>query len=297
MAPPPPPPPPAPPTATKLCDKTAASSPCALGAYVWFQGLDNLLWRTRADGSGSAINPHGLKCLSTPTAALDGRVYFQGEDNALMVVEQDTPWLYAKLNSKECSGPPIVPPDGMVYFCSGTGVVQQSTRNAKSGYFPLKSDQANDHTQMVSLDHVLDGRTLVFCSFAIKKNLHIAPFPPRGSPHSDVSPIDAVVVRRNNKAYVVRNDNIYIEVSRSDAKLKQDNIMYFCVTTPIESKIGDDGNLYWISSPNELLKAPQSSLATKKLLGYSTVRPDVPGDGYVYFRGTDNYIYRAAIPA
>jgi hypothetical protein len=104
---------------SQIGNNTTASTPFVTpdpsgGAWVYFQGTDNTLWKVRDDGSQQSQIGNNTTA-STPFVTPDGWVYFQGTDNTLWKVRDDGSQ-QSQIANNTTASTPFVTPDGWVYF-------------------------------------------------------------------------------------------------------------------------------------------------------------------------------------
>lgn len=280
-------------TPTKLGDKKALGAPSVFAGIVWFQGADNKLWHMPAAHPEKATNPHGLKCLSTPTPGGDGFVYFQDETNSLVMMTQHAPWLFVRFAIGECFGPPNAPVEGVLYF---------KTTNSNIAALPLQGGERGRVKR-------LGFRGSLTCDFQPTAGLsqglaaifyvtgetlmRASPFGGGINPKTVTSGCgqDCPYLGRNGKVYTVGLYSGYeIDVQRNRAS----RVFGGARSTPTPTRWANDGRIYWRHQTDDLCMALEDEPSSKYVLGKTKAWPYAPGDGYLYFLGMDDYLYRVS---
>jgi hypothetical protein len=140
-------------TPVKLGTRKAKGTPNIFGTDIWFQGEDDLLWVMPLDDPSKAINPQGLKTMSTPQPSDDGYVYFQGEGNKLIAIQQHFPYLYTNLGGCECWEVPVAPKDGFVYFRNGAGKLSRISLDRADNFAVENYNFSTAFAPAVHVDH------------------------------------------------------------------------------------------------------------------------------------------------
>ena len=282
------------PTPVKLGTIKAKSAPNVFGDSVWFRGEDDLIWHMRLDKPEAAVNPQGLKALSTPQPSDDGFVYFQGENNTLVMMEQRFPHLHTVVDGIDCWAIPAAPNDGFVYCRTGAGkLARVSIESASFGTVTLYDVT----TAFAPAVHITGEYAYAFFANGSYKlqRLDLDRRGARPTDHGDFTLKDAPVMGANGRLYIVDTKHDAYEIDPvSAAAIK---IAANVQSTPVTSEIVDDHNMYWRAVGDALYMAPRSDTSKTTKLGETDARPDAQGDGFVYFLGDDEYIYRVATTA
>jgi hypothetical protein len=100
---------------SQIGNNTTASTPFVTpDGWVYFQGTDNTLWKVFNDGSQQSQIGNNTTA-STPFVTPDGWVYFQGTDNTLWKVFNDGSQ-QSQIGNNTTASTPFVTADGWVYF-------------------------------------------------------------------------------------------------------------------------------------------------------------------------------------
>jgi hypothetical protein len=285
-------------TATKLGDKKALSSPNIFQETIWFQGENNLLWHMPLGNPGAAVNPQGLKTLSTPMPSLDGHVYFQGENNALSVITYHKPFMHGQLGTHKCVAPPFAPGDGYVYFVTeefAGGLYRVNTRKPEDFTYLNKDGEKCSGTP--ALPTMGNGFLYYRGSNDSLRRLTIH-MPTENVWYGEMSCYDSPVIGTvaHNVVCVMggktSGDRKILLIDPLDATKYTifDDQTPQC--TPRPPEFGSDSCVYFREkTTNDLVKF-NTETKVKTVLAQMQGSPDPQGDGYVIFWGTDGYIYK-----
>jgi hypothetical protein len=279
-------------TPVKLGTIKAKDAPNVFGNSVWFRGADDLIWHMPLDRPAAAVNPQGLKTLSTPQPAGDGFVYFQGEGDTLIMMQQEFPHLYTVLEGCDCGAAPAAPNDGYVYFRTGMGKLARVSVMTDDFGTVTRYDVDCAFAPAV---YIAESRAYAFfvdSSDGYKLNrLDLDQASPL-----DIDTLNYVVQRApscsNNQLYIVTSSHEAFEINpinKAGTKIASD-----VESAPTTSEIVDDGNVYWQTISDKLLMAPRSNISSTTELGETDAKPDAQGDGFVVFLGLDEYLYRVS---
>jgi hypothetical protein len=284
----------------KLGTKKAKSAPNVFGESIWFQGEDDLIWHMKlvppkrfqpADPPPTeTVNPQGLKTKSTPQPTDDGFVYFQSDDNKLIMMEQNFPHLYADLGV-ECYDAPAAPNDGYVYVRTGAGKLARVAVTVDEAGAVTRYDVVTSFSPAI---HITASHAYAFVANSSYRLQRLDLDKPSQAAvnHGDFTLTEAPVMGNDGKLYVVDNKNDAYAVDPVSAAATK--IAGNVKSAPVTSEAGDDGKVYWRAVGDALYMAPRSNTSQTTELGKTDARPDAQGDGYVMFKGEDDYIYRVS---
>jgi hypothetical protein len=310
-------------------DPTLAASnpgPCATeesGAWVYFQGTDNTLWKVRNDGS-QLSNICNNTTAATPFVAqlpMGGRwVYFEGTDNALWKVNDNgncSSQYHIGENmpagKQYTKSTPFVVPDPN----SGAWIYYQGTDNTLWKIKDDGSQQSNicNNTTAATpfVASLTDGRWVYFegtdnALWKVKDDgncssqYHIGENMPAGKQYTSSTPF--VVPDPNSGAWIYYRgtDNTLSRIKDDGSQLSNignnKTVSTPFVVSQVDGtwvyfqgpaydyalwKVRDDGSRQYHIGENDPTAGNQ----------YLASAPFVTPDGWVYFQGTDNTLWKA----
>jgi hypothetical protein len=287
---------------SQIGGNTTASTPFVVpdpngGAWVYFQGTDNTLWKVRNDGSQQS-QIGGNTTASTPFVVPDPNggawVYFQGTDNTLWKVRSDGSQ-QSQIGGNTTASTPFVVPDpnggAWVYF-QGTDNTLWKVRDDGSQQSQIGGNTAS--TPFVVPDPN-DGAWVYFQGtdktlWKVRND---------GSQQSQIGGNTAstpfVVPDPNGAAWVYfqGTDNTLWKV-RDDGSQQSQIGGNTTASTPFVVPDPNGGAwVYFQGTDNTLWKVRNDGSQQSQIGGNTTAStPFVTPDGWVYFQGTDGKLWK-----
>src|SRR5260370_733772 len=318
------------PCQNQIGNNTTASTPFVTSDdFVFFQGTDNKLWKVKSDGSSQMQIGHNTT-KSTPFVTGDGWVWFQGTDNKLWKVFNDGTQ-QSQPGNNTTSSSPFVSSDGWVYF-QGTdhklwrmrtdGSQQVNLNSNTTASTPTATPAAvffrgTDNKLWVlelgracncslNLSETQEQRRTQVASHELAEMLSDPEFPDGwfGNESDEIGDIcngktATITVGRNtwnvqsiySRAADAASNGATVCVSSAPSPLPGQYKIRMN-TTSSTPFVTADGWVYFQGTDNRLWKVNLCGTSQMQI-GHNTTKstPFVTGDGWVWFQGTDNKLW------